>query len=116
MTRRHVIAMFIIVNSAAAVAFWAAVAVVGANSVYSVVLFAPFSMLFAKIASRKWPVAEMPWTPWKSIRQPRDTSDDVDPEISGLLRFVNIGYLAVTGLMLVVVVKEILRSVMATSP
>ena len=117
MTRRHDIAMFIVAYSAAAVAYWAAVAVVGANLVYSVALFMPFSMLSAKVASRKWPVAEMPWTPpWRGIRQPRDTTDDANPEIAVLHRIVNIGFLAATGLMLVMLVIEIVRSVTGTSP
>ena len=116
MTRRHDIAMLIVANSAAAAAYWAAAAVLGANLVYSAVLFVPFSMLTAKIASRKWPVAEMPWTPWRGIRRPRDTTDDENPEIAVRLRILNIGFLVVTGLMLVTVVIEIVRSVTGTSP
>ena len=109
--------MFLVVYAAAASAYWTAVAVLGAKLVYGVVLFAPFSMLTAKIASRKWPVAEMPWTPpWRGIRQPRDTTDDANPEIAVRLRIVNIGFLAATGLMLVALVIEIVRSVTGTSP
>ena len=109
--------MFLVVHAAAAAAYWTAVAVLGANLVYGVVLFAPFSMLTAKIASRKWPVAEMPWTPpWRGTRQPRDTTDDANPEIAVRLRIVNIGFLAATGLVLVALVIEIVRSVTGTSP
>lgn len=116
MARQRVITMFILVNSAAAAAFWATVTALGVNPVYSVVLFAPFSFLSARIVARKWPIAEVPWVPWKGLRRPRDTTDDVNPEISVLMRIVSIGYVVVTGVMLVVVAREIVRSVMATSP
>ncbi len=116
MARQRVITMFILVNSVAAAAFWATVVALGANPVYSVALFAPFSFLSARIAARRWPIAEVPWVPWKGLRRPRDTTDDANPEISALMRMVSIGYLVVTGVMLVVVAQEIVRSVMATSP
>lgn len=116
MARQRVITMFILVNSVAAAAFWATVVALDANPAYSVVLFAPFSFLSARIAARRWPIAEIPWTPWTGLRGSRDTTDDVNPEISVLMRIVSIGYVVVTGVMLVVVAREIVRSVMATSP
>ena len=117
MTRRHAIAMFLVVHAAAVAAYWTAVAVLGANLVYSVALFVPFSALTAKITSRKWPIAEMAWTPpWRGIRQPRDTTDDANPEIAVRLRIVNISFLVAFGMLLVMLVVEIVRSVTGTSP
>ena len=116
MARRRAITMFILVNSVAAAAFWATVIALGVNPVYSVVLFAPFSFLSARIAARKLSIAGIPWAPWKGLRQSRDTTDDVNPEISVLMRIVSIGYVAVTGVMLAAVAREIVRSVMKTSP
>ena len=117
MTRRHDIAMFLVVHAAAVAAYWTAVAVLGANLVYSVALFVPFSALTAKIVSRKWPVAKMPWTPpWRGIRLPRETTDDANPEIAMRLRIINICYLIAFGMLLVMVVVEIVRSVTGTSP
>ena len=116
MARQRVITMFILVNSVAAAAFWATVTALGVNPVYSVVLFAPFGFLSARIAARKWPIAEIPWAPWKGLAGRGNTTDDVNPEISVLMRIVSIGYVVVTGVMLAVVAREIVRSMMATSP
>ena len=117
MTRRHAIVRLLVAYAAAIAAYWTAVAVLGANLLYSSVLFVPFSLLSMRIFSRKWPDAEVPWTPpWRGIRQPRDTTDDADPAVAVRLRILNIGFLVVTGLMLVTVVIEIVRSVTGTSP
>ena len=117
MTRRHAIAMFLVAHAAAIAAYWTAVAVLGANLFYNSVLFVPFSLLSMRIFSRKWPDAEVPWTPpWRGIRQPRDTTDDANPTLLGLQQFIRIGFLAVSGLVLVTVVIAIVRSVTGTSP
>ena len=109
MARRRAITMFILVYFIAAAAFWATVTAVGVKPVYSVVLFVPFCFLSARIAVRKWPVAEIPWAPWKGLRQSRDTTDDANPEIAVLMRIVIVGYVVVTGVMLAAVAIEIIR-------
>ena len=88
----------------------------GANLLYSFMLFMPFSLLSSRILSRKWPDARVPWTrPWRGIRLPRDTTDDADPEIAMRLRTVNLVYLVAFGLLVVMLVVEIARSVTGTS-
>ena len=117
MTRRHAIVRLLVAYAAAIAVYWTAVAVLGANLFYSSVLFVPFSLLSMRIFSHKWPDAEVPWTPpWRGIRRPRDTTDDENPEIAVRLRILNIGFLVVTGLVLVTVVIDIVRSVTGTSP
>ena len=116
MTRRHAIVRFLVAHGAAIAAYWTAVAVLGANLLYSVMLFIPFSLLSSRIFSYMWPDA-VPWTPpWRGIRLPKDTTDDADPAVAARLQAINIAFLAVSGLVLVTVVIDIVRSVTGTSP
>ena len=117
MTRRHAIVRFLVAHAAAIAAYWTAVAVLGANLLYSSMLFMPFILLSSRIFSRKWPDAGVTWTPpWRGIRLPRDTTDDADPAVAARLQAINIAFLAVSGLVLVTVVIDIVRSVTGTSP
>ena len=116
MSSQRPVAMFMAAYIGAAAAFWAVVvAVGGVDSFYSVALSAVFSMLTVRIFARRWPVAGIPWTPWRTWR-PADMADAEDPEVSLRLRILNIGFLIATGVMVLAVVSNIIRSVTGTSP
>ena len=70
-------------------------------------LFAVLSMLVVTVVFRKWPVAGLPWYPWNAVPAPRNTDDDVDPALPGLWRVINIGWLVVTGMVVITAIRDI---------